>query len=927
MSLTVRPVNTEREFEFALSLARKGETERGISILRDIIKTTTSHIRYSNALSVLLLEAGQVEEALHILQEVVAQHGDDIPSIRLNLGNALVAAGRAEDAVAELKIVLAREPDAPDAWYAAGRALQVAGRPHEAAEHYRGCVALAPEHVEAWSSLSAAAYFAGDTAEAETAARRAVALDPAYDGGHFNLAIALLAQRRWAEGWREYEWRWKSPLLQQQLRPSQAPRWDGSPTPGTVLVWAEQGLGDTMQGARWLPVARARVGRLVFAAPPPLVRHLSSVASVDQVVSLGAPMPSHQAQIPLWSLPHVLGLHTDDAVYGAAIPVVPRATIDTPRLRVGIAWAGSPTHINDRHRSIPVETLVPLLTRADVTWVSLQRDASPSLRALAEAHGLTDLHVEDAIATARDFSDTASVLGSLDLVLTVDSAVAHCAASLGCPTWLLLPRIGLDWRWHPVGHSTRWYDAVRCFRVPQGGTWGDTLAQVGEALDGAVRARAQGAAPIASTAAAEARRAGAEYARNGDWSSAYAAWTFAQRQTPTDYALLVNRSVAARSLRQYAQSASLARESIAVDRTRADGWMQLAHACVMLADDAVAIDAAQRAVACDPNGIESRATLARALERADRLDEALAIYDALLREAPEQPTLRYNRSLVLLKLQRWSTAWTEYEWRWSIAPYLDWRRQWPALPVWDGTPLAGRHLLVRHEQGLGDTLMAARWLPQLVERGSPVTLQVPAPLRRLLAGQVAGVEVVETGTPVRADLVVPMLSLPQRLHAIPEATPAARYLSAPGPMPAVARAMLQNRPRPWIGIVWAGEPTHPFDHLRSRPLSFFDPLRATTPGTWISLQVGPRRADLSADTSPTAPLVDLGGVVHDLADTASILTELDHLIAVDTAVAHLAGALGVTTSLILPRCADWRWGVAGDATSWYRSVRLVRSGA
>jgi hypothetical protein len=488
---------------------------------------------------------------------------------------------------------------------------------------------------------------------------------------------------------------------------------------------------------------------------------------------------------------------------------------------------------------------------------------------------------------------------------------------MGLPVWLMLPTVGLDWRWPASGSRTGWYATARLWRVPSARRWEALAMEMARALRSTSGERA-------TTHARNAAR-GASLLREGQWEAAFEVLSDAAQHASGDAALHANLAIAAMRTRRFDTALDAARHATATAPRLPDAWARMSEALILAGRETEAVAAAERAVALAPDDMIMQLAYARALERADALDDAQRAYDALQRASPHHAQVRYHRSLVLLKRGEWREGWREYEARWDTPAYTTWRAQWPARPRWDGTLTRHLHLHVRHEQGVGDTIMAARWWPLLAARGVRVTAEVPRPLVPLLAGQWPEVTVVPAGTPVAAEAFIPALSVPAALglDAAPDPTP---YLRAPAATPAVraalsaARAMAGPRVTPMHGLVWAGDVAHPFDHLRSRPLEYFAPLRRALPGAWVSLQVGPRRADLAH-----APdLWDAGATCPSFAETATWLTALDTLVAVDTSTAHLAGALGQPVLVVLPRCADWRWGATGRTTPWYGSMRLQR---
>lgn len=341
-------------------------------------------------------------------------------------------------------------------------------------------------------------------------------------------------------------------------------------------------------------------------------------------------------------------------------------------------------------------------------------------------------------------------------------------------------------------------------------------------------------------------------------------------------------------------------------------WHGLGRACQARGDLTGAEAAYAHALAARPEAAETLNNLANLQQGAGRPEAALVLQDRALALAPANAEMHYNRALLLLLLGRWAEGWQEHEWRWQAAGFTSPRRRF-ASPAWDGRPLPGGTLLVHWEQGLGDTIQFIRYAAAARARVGQLVLEVQPPLAALLRSLPGLDAVVTAGDQVPShDAHAPLLSLPLLLGQ-PEPAAQPPYLAAPGITREAGR----------IGLVWAGNPKHLNDRNRSIPLPLLAPL-LTVPGRrWVSLQVGPRSADI-ATAGLADRLEDLSPGLADFTATAAALARLELLITVDTAVAHLAGALGVRTWLLLPFAPDWRWGPAGTTTPWYGSYRLWR---
>jgi Tfp pilus assembly protein PilF len=334
-------------------------------------------------------------------------------------------------------------------------------------------------------------------------------------------------------------------------------------------------------------------------------------------------------------------------------------------------------------------------------------------------------------------------------------------------------------------------------------------------------------------------------------------------------------------------------------------------------------DAALAAMPAHPQILTNRG---HALRRLDRPVEALANFKAALAAAPEFPEAHFEAAMTHLTLGDFDAGWKAYEWRWKTGAFARHQRQFQT-PLWLGEEaISGKTILLHAEQGFGDTIQFIRYAPLLADRGAKVICEVQPELQPLLS-QFEGVTVVASGTPLGAfDLHCPLLSLPFAFKTRPETIPAAiPYLAAPAERVAYWRDRLPPG-RPRAGFVWAGSPSHKNDSNRSIPLARFTALFENPPVRCFSLQSELRVAD--GEVLASLPdLVHLGDDLRDFADTAAVISLFDVVISVDTAVAHLAGALGKPVVILLPYAADFRWMRNRDDTPWYPTAKVLRQPA
>jgi FkbM family methyltransferase len=469
---------------------------------------------------VALRRLGRRDEALASYLRAIAV-APDRPSVWINAANALADAGRMAEASAAIAAALRRQPMSTEAWQALAGILTRQERSLAAEICLRRAAKLAPgdpgplirlagllsqrgmlddalamfDQARQIGPLSATAHSGyaqtlisqGNLEEAERHLRRALALDGDSLDAHLGLARLLLLKGDLGTGWVEYEWRRRKPESKLPKLPGR--EWDGSPVAGkTLLVYAEQGFGDVLQFCRYVPILAAQGARVIFAVPPQLRRLMQGLEGVAQLIVAFRPMPAFDFHVPLLSVPRHLGIALDKIP--ASVPYLRAPTSTTPlpaplgtRVKVGIVWAGSPQHSNDRNRSLSLQEMLPLAAIPGVTLYSLQ--AGPRVGDIAKvAHPAL---VRDLSRHLNDFADTASVVANLDLIVCADTSVAHLAAALGRPVWVLMP-FSPDWRWLIGREDTPWYPTLRMFRQTEPGRWDDVVARVvAELAKGAAR--------------------------------------------------------------------------------------------------------------------------------------------------------------------------------------------------------------------------------------------------------------------------------------------------------------------------------------------------------------------------------------------------------------------------------------------------------
>jgi tetratricopeptide (TPR) repeat protein len=406
---------------------------------------------------------------------------------RSNLGSVLESLRRYEEAAAEYRKAIQLKPKSSGGWMSLGSALRNLRRFDDAKDACRRAIELSPDSPMERYNLGVVHLDLCEIDHAIACFREAVALKPDMALPHWGLALSLLANGDLEQGWKEYEWRWDCTQFH-PTRPSfTQPSWDGLPLDGKrILLYCEQGLGDAVQFVRYASLLAESGARVIVQCQPSMRRLFATVPGVVATHCPPEPPPDFDVHFPLLSLPRVIGTTLQN------IPAsVPYLSADTEkveawkqrlasmagRLKVGLVWAGNPEHQRDHDRSISLAALAPLADAGEVAFVSLQKGAAASQTAAPP----TGMQLLDYTIELADFADTAGLIANLDLVISVDTSVAHLAGAMGKAVWTLLP-FAPDWRWLLGRADSPWYPTMRLFRQPAPGDWGSPIRAVAQAL-------------------------------------------------------------------------------------------------------------------------------------------------------------------------------------------------------------------------------------------------------------------------------------------------------------------------------------------------------------------------------------------------------------------------------------------------------------
>jgi Flp pilus assembly protein TadD/SAM-dependent methyltransferase len=503
------PEAWETHFNLAGALLTGGHRRECIASYEAVLRLRPDLADAHNCLGRAWHELGETTAARTSYLRAIALQQDHAEAIS-NLGALLMEMGELSSAGTMLRQAIRLQPGLLDAWCNLGivlvRQRDLAG----AVDCFRRVLTERPSHVSTLCSLGFLHDSLGDEAGALSYYKLALAADPNFPTARFNISVHLLSEGDLAAGWREYEQRWLVRQFASQRKQLEQPQWSGEDLQGKrIFVYSEQGFGDTLQFVRYVPLLQAMGAEVILEVQPALYDLLRNLPGAHHVLPGGAELPANfDYQCPLMSLPGAFG--TTLETIPAAVPYIAAAAADLarwsgriagPGVRVGIVWSGNPEHTRDRLRSVALEQWREILEVKGATFYALQK--GPGLAQLDTLPEPLRPIVLD--AELKNFADTAAAITCLDLVICVDTAVAHLAGALGKPVWMLVADAA-DWRWLEQRTDSPWYPTAKLFRQSAPKEWGSVLRQVRIELETLVPASANTPAGSPENAAKDEAR-------------------------------------------------------------------------------------------------------------------------------------------------------------------------------------------------------------------------------------------------------------------------------------------------------------------------------------------------------------------------------------------------------------------------------------
>ncbi|AWB67177.1 hypothetical protein C2869_12350 [Saccharobesus litoralis] len=777
----------------------------------------------------------------------------------------------------------------------------------------------------------------------------------------FSYGIVLLLDGQFELGWQEYQHR--ANALNLKHKPDNTTRWTGQNLADKhLIVIHEQGLGDTINFVRYIPYLAQQAKKLTLKVQQPLVeqiKQLKGLANNSQVISTDDPVSTADYFCTLMDLPGLFNANLSNIPQHTPYltPIASKVEFWQQQLsniegkKVGLVWGGNPSHARDKERSLSLAQFAPLFTQQNVQFISLQM-GEPLKQISQFQHG----EILDYSSHLNDFSDTAALISQLDLVISIDTSVAHMAGALNIPTWLLVNYVP-DWRWLMTSRSTIWYPSVRLFREQQLQNWQPTLNQLNvefshwlqdkQWLDNQYLFDGIKQNQLSEVSITAVNR----LQNNGqDIEALRALAIIATKQEQIDYALSNLQKLLAispfdldahmrigqlyQNQQQFDQALEHYLTALPLQSNNNNLYILTGQCFHRTHRQHEAIAMFNKVLASDPNNADALSELGSSYKQIGQHQQALQVWQHAQKLAPNKQQNTVRLGMQQLLMGQFTQGWQNFNVRWQTDKYSK-DHIYRQYPVWQGQKVDT--LLVYDEQGLGDTIQFLRYIWPAAQRVNKLKLLIKDKLHCLLEHDLAqlptNVELIAgmtfTGTmDAHCPLMALQIALSMQSDGLHQQVP---YLHVANTYQQKWQQRIPQSDLLKVGLVWAGNPEHLKDQYRSIELQALSELCEIENGkgensegkkiAWYSLQMG---EGLKQIDDCQFAIKRLDDQIENFADTSAILQQLDLLITVDTSVAHLAGALNVPCWLMLSADPDWRWLLNTDKSYWYPNTRLFR---
>ncbi|MDY7009082.1 MAG: tetratricopeptide repeat protein, partial [Cyanobacteriota bacterium] len=678
--ITLRPNSSQAYSNLGNILRDEGRIEEAIEYYQKAISLEPNDSSNYSKLGNILKNEGRLEEALAHYQKAISLEPNDSSNYS-NLGFIFLQKKQIESAIANYEKSLFLDPSNPKTNFNLGVAWQNQGDLSKSGTYYQQAISLQPDYAQAYNNLGFIFQEQGNFTASIASYQKAIELEPHFPTSHLNLSLILLLTGDFKSGFQEYHWRWESEkclffILQEKL-------WDGSNLEcKIILLHAEQGYGDTIQFIRYIPLVKQHGGRIILACHKPLIRLLEKIPEIEQCVDRQKILPTFDVHAPLLELPRILGTTLD--TIPAEIPDLTVPTTDYIKLestdknllKIGIFWSTNSISSTISKRSVSLVNFSNFLDIPGTAFYSLQKYLSETDIELLKKFLIFDLSSQ-----LNDFADTAGIITQLDLIITIDTAVAHLAGTLGKPVWILLPFVP-DWRWLLDRNDSPWYPTARLFRQPKINDWDSVFIQVKQALIEFMESQKK---------LGEKFNLAYQYYQQNNLVEAERICRLILAEKPQDFQVLHLLAVLENLAGRNEVAIQLLNQVITLCPKDSQAYLNLGKIFRDKGNLETAIEYYQKSLELNPSYIGIYNELGSIFFTLGKFLQSQKYYEEALKLDKSYVNAHFGIAGILLKQGNFIPGFSKYEWRWKTKGFVI--RNF-SQPVWDGSSFPGKTLLV-----------------------------------------------------------------------------------------------------------------------------------------------------------------------------------------------------------------------------------------
>ncbi|KPA09869.1 glycosyl transferase group 1 [Candidatus Magnetomorum sp. HK-1] len=868
-------------FDQAIQWTDQGDPQKAMKCYEQLIQIQPNNATAFNNMGILFNQFSQYENASICYKQAIRIKAD-YSNAWFNWGNVLKNQEQYKQAIDKYTNAIKFNPNFFQAYNNLGECWAALENFDAATQSYTKAIQINPNAAGSYFNLANLFYRIHERERGIEYYKKSIACDPNFGDAHYNLSFALLLSGDYVNGFKEYEWRLnRGPFTGDCFS---QPFWDGSAVPDkTVFVYSEQGFGDGIHFCRYLTIISERVGKLIFGCRKEQANLFKTIIGVDDIIIPGDKIPEFDLQCSLLSLPYLLKTDADSIPCNTPY-IFPDLSKSYKKLddviqgkgalfRVGIVWGGNPENKNDALRSIPLKQMARLFSIPNIQWFSFQKGPQA-----ADAKNFTQQLI-DLSEFFIDFDDTAHGLYQMDLLITVDTSVAHLAGALGIPFWLLIP-FQPDWRWLLDKTDNPWYPTCYIFRRDLHENWDQVLDRVEDGLKAMIFQKPH---PVAKSL--------------------------------FDYGI------------QLAQQKNEAMACVAFQKALSiypRMWEAELNLSALFAKADIFFAAVQYGLRASRRQIQSSLTwqhIGKVYHKYGDILSAIKYYKKAKEIAPDDPKINYEFSQLLLLDGQWTEGLALYEYR-KFCDDLPKRRKYK-LEYWDGKPFKNKTLLLYSEFQKESLIQFIRFVPLVKQYGGKVILETPPEMYRLFVDY-PGIDRIfyfndrlDSESESIFDLQASLQSLPYILSLSKEdISHQEPYIKARKEYVPLLHHISCHAKKIKVGISCFDEreKNFPFSHLFEQLSQFFQ-LKDVS-----FFQIAFRIPDYMSHDD----MIDLSPFLDDYCDLAGAIANMDIIISTDNAIGHLAGAMRKPVFMILPKVPNCYWQMNSQKSAWYPTMTLFR---